>query len=60
YLWELLSAEEVKAAGDDLIAGVARHYNIPAPQITANDLAGFIRAWEDLLLSLIDANCNQR
>lgn len=59
YLWGLLTAEEVEEMGNELISNLANQFNIPVEKIKEKNLAGFISAWENLLLACIHQNLSE-
>lgn len=57
--WELLSGKEVCQAGNELLAAVAAKFNVAAPVIAATSVAACLKAWQSLLLGIIQSNIPQ-
>jgi adenosylcobinamide amidohydrolase len=60
YVWGLLSAEEVRETGNELIAGISRQRNVPVRKIEATGLPEFVGVWEELLLGCVRQSVSQQ
>lgn len=52
-LWDLLSGEEVRQAGNDLMALVADKYDLPSPVISGQELSDYLQAWVNLIIEVL-------
>ncbi|MGL5513230.1 MAG: adenosylcobinamide amidohydrolase [Sporomusa sp.] len=55
--WELLSGEEVRQAGNELLAATAAKFGVAAPVISPVGLAATLKAWQSLLLAIVRLRC---
>jgi adenosylcobinamide amidohydrolase len=53
YSWGLLSAEEVTEAGEAFIKDASSYFGVVAGKIQAQNVDGFVTAWEKLLLACL-------
>ncbi|HWQ73149.1 MAG TPA: adenosylcobinamide amidohydrolase [Desulfitobacteriaceae bacterium] len=53
-LWNLLSGEEVRQAGNALLALVANNYGLFSPLVSGAELPDFLQAWTKLLFEIIE------
>jgi Uncharacterized conserved protein len=53
FLWDLLSGEEVRQAGNVLLALVANNYGLFSPMISGEELPDFLEAWTKLVLEIM-------
>lgn len=56
YSWDLLSCEEVRNSGGEIMALMADKFNIPPILINGSELVDFLQAWENLMLEIIKEN----
>ncbi|BBB92162.1 MAG TPA: adenosylcobinamide amidohydrolase [Methylomusa anaerophila] len=53
FLWELLSGEEIRPAGNELLALVAGKFGVPAPVIAGPELEDCLQAWTRLVIRIV-------
>ncbi|QDR79074.1 adenosylcobinamide amidohydrolase [Sporomusa termitida] len=54
--WELLSGDEVREAGNELLAAAAARFGVAAPAITTIGLDSCLQAWQTLVLAIVRTN----
>lgn len=52
-LWNLLSGEEVRQAGNVLLALVANNYGLFSPMISGQELSDYLQAWTKLVFEIM-------
>ena len=53
FLWQLISAEEMQAAGQSLLATIASYYNVESEKILEANLEGMLASWKVLFNKII-------
>ncbi len=54
--WELLTGDEVREAGNELLAAAAARFGVTAPAVTAAGLDACLQAWQALVLAIVETN----
>lgn len=55
--WNLLSAVEVRQAGNELLATVAAKFEVESPVIVSAELGDCLQSWQSLLLKILRIRC---
>jgi hypothetical protein len=53
FLWQLVSAEEMQAAGQSLLDTIASYYNVESEQIPEASLEGMLASWKVLFNKIV-------
>ena len=53
HLWELISAKEMKLAGQKLLQAIAEQYNVEAEIINEGTLASMLASWQQQFNKII-------
>ena len=53
FLWQLISAEEMQAAGQSLLDTIASYYNVESEKILEANLEGMLASWKVLFNKII-------
>jgi hypothetical protein len=53
FLWQLISAEEMQAAGQSLLDTIASYYNVESEQILEASLEGMLASWKVLFNKIV-------
>ncbi|CQR74408.1 Adenosylcobinamide amidohydrolase [Sporomusa ovata DSM 2662] len=57
--WQLLSADELAKAGNDLLLLTAGKYQVLSPAVATGELAADVRAWSALVVKIVENQISQ-
>lgn len=54
FIWKLLTGEEVKQAGQELLSLTSGKFGVPTPEVSVPELKIYLQAWAKMIVEIIE------